>query len=104
MPVGAPAQLKSVQGLSHAGDPTGIGLGWIQLGDPDSPSALMEKTGGGAGFETYVALSPKRQTGIFLAFTDGKGSAHIDFFHEANKLLARSEERRVGKERRSQWP
>ena len=83
-----PAQLKSVQGLSHAGDPTGIGLGWIQLGDPDGPSALMEKTGGGAGFETYVALSPKRQTGIFLALTDGKGSAHIDFFHEANKLLA----------------
>ncbi len=83
-----PTQLKSVQGLSHAGEPTGIGLGWVQLGDPDGPSALMEKTGGGAGFETYVALSPKRQTGIFLAVTDGKGNAHIDFFHEANNLLA----------------
>jgi len=83
-----PAQLKSVQGLSHAGDPTGIGLGWVQLGDPDSPSALMEKTGGGAGFETYIALSPKRQTGVFLAVTEGKGHAQIDFFHEANNLLA----------------
>jgi D-alanyl-D-alanine-carboxypeptidase/D-alanyl-D-alanine-endopeptidase len=83
-----PAQLKSVQGLSHAGDPTGIGLGWVQLGDPDSPSALMEKTGGGAGFETYIALSPKRQTGIFIAITDGMGHAQIDFFHEANNLLA----------------
>jgi serine-type D-Ala-D-Ala carboxypeptidase/endopeptidase len=83
-----PTQLKSVQGLSHAGDPTGIGLGWVQLGDPDGPSTLMEKTGGGAGFETYVALSPKRRTGIFLAVTDGKGNAHIDLFHEANNLLA----------------
>jgi D-alanyl-D-alanine-carboxypeptidase/D-alanyl-D-alanine-endopeptidase len=83
-----PAQLKSVQGLSHAGDPTGIGLGWVQLGDPESPSTLMEKTGGGAGFETYIALSPKRQTGVFLAVTDGKGHAQIDFFHEANNLLA----------------
>src|ERR1035437_3982929 len=83
-----PAQLKSVQGLSHAGDPTGIGMGWIQLGDPDSPSALMEKTGGGAGFETYIALSLKRQAGIFLAVTEGKGRAHIDLFHEANSLLA----------------
>jgi D-alanyl-D-alanine-carboxypeptidase/D-alanyl-D-alanine-endopeptidase len=82
------AQLNSVQGLSHAGDPTGIGMGWIQLGDPDGPSALMEKTGGGAGFETYIALSPKRQTGIFLAVTDGKGRAHIGLFHEANNLLA----------------
>jgi D-alanyl-D-alanine-carboxypeptidase/D-alanyl-D-alanine-endopeptidase len=83
-----PAQLKSVQGLSHAGDPTGIGLGWVQLGDPATPSALMEKTGGGAGFTTYIALSPNRQTGIFLAATWGRGDAQIDVFHEANNLLA----------------
>jgi D-alanyl-D-alanine-carboxypeptidase/D-alanyl-D-alanine-endopeptidase len=83
-----PAQLKWVQGLSHAGDPTGIGLGWIQLGDPDGPSALVEKTGGGAGFQTYVALSLKRQTGIVLAVTQGKRRAHINVFHEANNLLA----------------
>jgi len=83
-----PAQLKSVQGLSHAGNPTGIGLGWVQLGDPDTPPALMEKTGGGAGFTTYIAVSPTRQTGIFLAATWSKGDATIDFFHEANNLLA----------------
>lgn len=83
-----PEQLKSVKGLNHAGDPTGIGLAWIQLGDPASPSMLMEKTGGGAGFGTYIALSPQSQTGIFLAVTDGKGRSQIDFFHEANNLLA----------------
>ena len=83
-----PAQLKSVQGLSHAGAPTGIGLAWIQLGDPDGPSTLMEKTGGGAGFETYVALSLKRQAGIFLAVTEGKGHRQIDLHYEANNLLA----------------
>ena len=83
-----PAQLKSVHGLSHAGDPTGIGAGWIQLGDPESPSVLMEKTGGGAGFETYIALNLKRQTGVFLAATDGKGAAHFNLFHDANDLLA----------------
>ena len=70
-----PADLKSVQGLSHAGDPTGIGAGWIQLGDPASPSMVMQKTGGGAGFQTYVALNLKRQTGIFFAATDGKGAS-----------------------------
>jgi len=83
-----PQQLKSIQGLSHAGDATGIGLAWIQIGDPNTPSALMEKTGGGAGFTTYIALSPSRQTGIFLAATWGKGDAKIDLFHEANNLLA----------------
>ncbi len=83
-----PAELKSVQGLSHAGDPTGIGLGWVQLGDPDSPSVLLAKTGGGAGFQTYIALSLKRQAGIFLAVTEGKGHGRINLFHEANNLLA----------------
>jgi D-alanyl-D-alanine-carboxypeptidase/D-alanyl-D-alanine-endopeptidase len=83
-----PAQLKSIQGLSHAGDPTGIGLAWIQLGDPTSPSSLMQKTGGGAGFTTYIAISPDRRTGIFLAATEGKGKWQIDFFHESNNLLA----------------
>ena len=81
-----PAQLKSVQGLSHAGDPTGIGPGWVQIGE--GSSALLEKTGGGAGFETYIALSPGTKTGIFVAATDGKGDSHFDLFHEVNDLLA----------------
>jgi D-alanyl-D-alanine-carboxypeptidase/D-alanyl-D-alanine-endopeptidase len=83
-----PSQLKSIQGLSHAGDPTGIGLAWIQIGDPASPSVMLEKTGGGAGFTTYIALSPSRQTGVFIAVTEGKGKWHIDPFREANNLLA----------------
>jgi len=29
-----------------------MGWAWIQLGDSNSTSALMEKTGGGAGFST----------------------------------------------------
>jgi D-alanyl-D-alanine-carboxypeptidase/D-alanyl-D-alanine-endopeptidase len=83
-----PAQLKSVQGLNHAGDATGIGLAWIQLGDPASTSAIVQKTGGGAGFGTYIALNTARKTGIFLAVTDGRGDAQIDFYQEANNLLA----------------
>jgi D-alanyl-D-alanine-carboxypeptidase/D-alanyl-D-alanine-endopeptidase len=83
-----PAELRSMQGLSHAGDPTGIGLAWIQIGNPESPSALLEKTGGGAGFTTYIALSPKHKAGIFVAITDGDGRSQIDFYHECNNLLA----------------
>jgi D-alanyl-D-alanine-carboxypeptidase/D-alanyl-D-alanine-endopeptidase len=83
-----PQKLTSIYGLRHAGDPTGIGLAWMQLGDPATPSAILEKTGGGAGFETYIALIPVRQTGVFLAATYGKGDAQVDFFHESNDLLA----------------
>ena len=83
-----PLQLKSIEGLSHAGDPTGIGLAWIQLGEPATQSALIEKTGGGAGFTTYVALNANRQTGIFVAATWGHGDAKVDLFQESNNLLA----------------
>lgn len=83
-----PSDLKSVQGLSHAGDPTGIGLAWIQLGDPATPSVVLQKTGGGAGFGTYIALNRDRQTAIFLAITEGHGESRIDFFEEGNNLLA----------------
>lgn len=83
-----PARLTSVEGLDHAGTPSGIGLGWIRLGDPGSPSMIIEKTGGGAGFATYMALSPARHVGIFVAATEGSGTSTGNFFEKVNDLLA----------------
>jgi serine-type D-Ala-D-Ala carboxypeptidase/endopeptidase len=82
-----PAKLVKVQGLDHAGDPTGIGLGWIHLLSPDSPSHLVEKTGGGAGFSTYIALNHTRHTAIFLARTDGPLPPTVNVYRAANDLL-----------------
>jgi len=83
-----PDQLESVQGLNHAGEPTGIGLAWVQLGDPNTPSTILQKTGGGAGFYNYIALIPQRQTGIFLTITDNDRDSQIDLLPETNRLLA----------------
>src|SRR5579871_3385044 len=47
-----PSHLVSQKGLDHTGEPTGIGLGWIHILPLDSPSHIVQKTGGGAGFET----------------------------------------------------
>lgn len=82
-----PSNLASVQGLDHAGAPTGIGLGWMHLLAPDDPSHLIEKTGGGAGFVTYIALNHARNTGLFVAFTEGDHSTHFNVFKAANDLL-----------------
>ena len=82
-----PSHLLSEKGLDHAGDPTGIGLGWIHILPPDSPSHIIEKTGGGAGFETYIAINHSRRTGIFLAATEGPVNTHLNLFNAANKLL-----------------
>src|SRR6266702_992729 len=82
-----PANLVRQQGLDHAGEPTGVGLGWIHILPLDSPSHIIEKTGGGAGFSTYIAINHARRTAIFVAATDGPIDTHLNLFNAANKLL-----------------
>jgi D-alanyl-D-alanine-carboxypeptidase/D-alanyl-D-alanine-endopeptidase len=82
-----PASLKSQRGLDRAGEPTGVGLGWIHILPIDSPSTIVEKTGGGAGFSTYIAINRARNTAIFLAATDGPVYTRVNIFNAANKLL-----------------
>jgi D-alanyl-D-alanine-carboxypeptidase/D-alanyl-D-alanine-endopeptidase len=82
-----PSNLVSLKGLDHAGEPTGVGLGWIHILSIDSPSHILEKTGGGAGYQTYIAINHSRRTAIFLAATDGSVDTHLNLFNAANKLL-----------------
>ncbi len=86
-----PASLASVQGVSHAGEPDGIGLGWMILnlggGQPGTSGEIVEKTGGGGGFTTYIALNPAQHTGIFFALTGGGRWQHINPFYAANNIL-----------------
>jgi serine-type D-Ala-D-Ala carboxypeptidase/endopeptidase len=82
-----PSSLLKQKGLDHAGEPTGVGLGWIHILPTDSPSHIIEKTGGGAGFSTYIAINHSRHTAIFLAATAGLIDTHLNLFNAANKLL-----------------
>ena len=83
----APSDLVSQKGLDHAGEPTGVGLGWIHILPVDSPSHIVQKTGGGAGFSTYIAINHARKTAIFVAATDGAVDTHVNLFNAANKVL-----------------
>jgi serine-type D-Ala-D-Ala carboxypeptidase/endopeptidase len=82
-----PSALVSEKGLDHAGTPTGIGLGWIHLLPPTDPSHIIQKTGGGGGFTTYIAINHSRHTAIFVAATDGSAETHFKFFQAANNVL-----------------
>jgi serine-type D-Ala-D-Ala carboxypeptidase/endopeptidase len=80
------SELRWMQGIGRAGVPNGIGLGWVHINQPDDPTTIIEKTGGGAGFTTYIALIPGRHIGIFVAATeDHRGGPEI--FHGSNNLL-----------------
>ena len=80
------SELRWTQGLGHAGAPDGLGLGWVYLSQPDDPARIIQKTGGGAGFTTYIAMNPSRHIGIFVAATDGRHAAP-GIFSGANDLL-----------------
>ena len=45
----------------------GIGLGWIVSLPKDYRPLIMTKSGGIAGFMTYVVLAPTRRVGAFVA-------------------------------------
>lgn len=66
-----PSSLKGQYGLDHAGRPSGIGLGWMHLGVNGDASHIIEKTGGGAGFTTYIAIHPASRTALLVAETEG---------------------------------
>jgi D-alanyl-D-alanine-carboxypeptidase/D-alanyl-D-alanine-endopeptidase len=76
--------------VTHAGAPTGVGLAWMHLGASDEPEHIIEKTGGGAGFLTYLAIHPASHTALFLASTDGlrgAGTRGFNLFKAANNAL-----------------
>jgi D-alanyl-D-alanine-carboxypeptidase/D-alanyl-D-alanine-endopeptidase len=66
-----PTSLKGQYGLDHAGRPNGIGLGWMHLGTEQDNWHIIEKTGGGAGFTSYIAIHPASHTALFVAMTEG---------------------------------
>ena len=87
-----PTTLKGQYGLDHAGRPSGIGLGWMHLGANGDLSHVIEKTGGGAGFVTYIAIHPASHTALFVAMTEGPPRAWTPGFNlfkaSNNGLLA----------------
>jgi D-alanyl-D-alanine-carboxypeptidase/D-alanyl-D-alanine-endopeptidase len=91
-----PSDLVSQSGLDHPGAPSGIGLGWMHLSVPDGVvgpdgsvglADITQKTGGGAGFVTYIVLNQARHAGIFVAFTDAAVPTHYNVFKGANNVL-----------------
>jgi len=81
------SNLNSEKGLDHAGIPMGVGLGWMHLLPYNDPSHIIQKTGGGAGFSTYIAINQARHTAIFVATTEGSREAHFNLFKSANDVL-----------------
>ncbi len=62
------ASLKEAYGFDHAGHANALGLAWVELLPTADHPRVLEKTGGGDGFLSYIVIDPANHTGVFVAF------------------------------------
>jgi D-alanyl-D-alanine-carboxypeptidase/D-alanyl-D-alanine-endopeptidase len=59
--------LPEAIGFDEAGPMAGLGLGWVTIAADGVRPMLVAKSGGGAGFMSYIAFVPGRGVGLFVA-------------------------------------
>ena len=63
------SQLTRVDGMDVPGKAAALGMGWVYLAPADGHPGIMQKTGGGGGFITYMAMIPQYNVGVFVVVT-----------------------------------
>jgi D-alanyl-D-alanine-carboxypeptidase/D-alanyl-D-alanine-endopeptidase len=75
-------------GFDEAGSMAGLALGWVAVSADGVQPMLLVKSGGGAGFMSYVAFAPGRGAGVFLAVTRVDFPMFLTLTGAVNKLIA----------------
>jgi D-alanyl-D-alanine-carboxypeptidase/D-alanyl-D-alanine-endopeptidase len=75
-------------GFDEAGPMAGLGLGWVMLAAQGAQPTLLSKSGGGAGFMSYMAFAPGRNVGVFIAVSRVDFPMFAILTDTANKLIA----------------
>jgi D-alanyl-D-alanine-carboxypeptidase/D-alanyl-D-alanine-endopeptidase len=66
----------------------GLGLGWVTMAGEGIHPMLVAKSGGGAGFMSYVAFAPGRNVGLFVAVSRVDFAMFFALTKAANGLIA----------------
>ncbi|MDR0219258.1 MAG: D-alanyl-D-alanine-carboxypeptidase/endopeptidase AmpH [Enterobacteriaceae bacterium] len=80
------ADLSSVKGMDVAGKADGIGLGWVYMKGQNG-IGIYQKTGGGGGFNTYMAMIPEQNIGVFMVMTRKEHSKFYEVTKGVNELV-----------------
>ncbi|SFN36087.1 serine hydrolase [Xenorhabdus japonica] len=82
------ADLTSIKGMDVAGLADGIGLGWVYMEVKGDVPGIYQKTGGGGGFNSYMAMIPERNIGVFVVMTRKEQSKFSRVTSGVNELVA----------------
>ena len=76
-------QLSRVTGMDVPGKADALGLGWVYMAPKNGRPGIIQKTGGGGGFITYMAMIPQKNVGAFIVVTR---SPQTRFTHMSNGI------------------
>lgn len=80
--------LPAAIGFDEAGPMAGLGLGWVTMASDGIRPLLVAKSGGGAGFMSYIAFAPGRGVGLFVAVSRVDFAMFFGMTGAANGLIA----------------
>lgn len=82
------SQLKRVTGMDVPGRADALGLGWVYMRPQAGHPGIIQKTGGGGGFITYMAMVPQSNVGVFVVITRSPLTRFVSMSDGVNDLVA----------------
>ncbi|CAX61426.1 D-alanyl-D-alanine-carboxypeptidase/endopeptidase AmpH [Erwinia billingiae] len=80
-------QLSRVIGMDVPGKATALGMGWVYMAPQGGRPGIIQKTGGGGGFITYMAMVPQYSVGVFIVVTRSAQTHFTPMSDGVNNLL-----------------
>jgi len=81
-------QLTKVVGMDVPGKADALGLGWVYMAPKEGRPGIIQKTGGGGGFITYMAMVPQQNVGVFVVMTRSPLTRFTNMSDGANDLVS----------------
>ncbi|PKH25267.1 D-alanyl-D-alanine-carboxypeptidase/endopeptidase AmpH [Enterobacterales bacterium CwR94] len=81
------AQLTRVIGMDVPGRADALGMGWVYMEPKGGRPGILQKTGGGGGFITYMAMVPQYSVGAFIVVARSPESRFTPMSDGINNML-----------------
>lgn len=81
------SQLHKVIGMDVPGKADALGMGWVWMSPKEGRPGIIQKTGGGGGFITYMAMVPQNNVGVFVVITRSPLTRFVNMSDGVNDLV-----------------
>jgi CubicO group peptidase (beta-lactamase class C family) len=73
-----------------------LGMGWVYMAPKNGRPGIIQKTGGGGGFITYMAMIPQSNVGAFVVVTRSPHTRFVNMSDGVNNLVAELSANKAG--------